>query len=159
MVYFERIDILECKECYSNKKRVTPLLKAKDCLQNHRQYVCSTCGRCICASIDDKGRYRSAFPFKSLEIAKLYLRAAEVINNSKCEIYEIENLKGRKSYKIFVSDQDLDRYLNKNKDKLCLTRDPLFKSKNYGGYAPNQLRHLTHEEVITYLIEKQQEIN
>jgi len=86
-----------CLECYSKYKRITPLLNPEDCLKNHRQYICSTCGRHICAAIDDKGRFRARFPFKSLEIARLYLRSAEVIKEKACGIYEIEDTKGRKS--------------------------------------------------------------
>jgi len=43
---------MECKECYSSKNRVTPLLEARKCLENHLQYVCGTCGRCICIDKD-----------------------------------------------------------------------------------------------------------
>ena len=107
------IDIF-CNECYSSDSRITPLAKPKDCLQNHRQYVCSTCGRCICCSVDEKGRYRAMFPFKSLEIAILYLRIAEVVTKKACGIYEIESLNGRKSYKIYSSTSELEKYLNKN---------------------------------------------
>ena len=39
---------MECKECYSEKNRTTPLLGTRECLENHLQYVCGTCGRCIC---------------------------------------------------------------------------------------------------------------
>ena len=35
---------MECKECYSDKNRITPLLGARECLENHLQYVCGTCG-------------------------------------------------------------------------------------------------------------------
>ncbi len=96
------IDIF-CNECYASDSRITPLANPKECLTNHRQYVCSTCGRSICCSVDEKGRYRAMFPFKSLEIAILYLRSAEVITGKCCSIYEIENLNGRKSYKIYSS--------------------------------------------------------
>ncbi len=37
-----------CKECYSEENRITPLLNPQDCLENHEQYICGTCGRCIC---------------------------------------------------------------------------------------------------------------
>ena len=43
---------MECKECYSDKNRITPLLGARECLENHLQYVCGTCGRCICIDKD-----------------------------------------------------------------------------------------------------------
>ncbi|MGF7109455.1 hypothetical protein J2Z29_002019 [Treponema pedis] len=33
-----------CKECYIGKNRITPLLNTVDCLENHSQYMCGTCG-------------------------------------------------------------------------------------------------------------------
>lgn len=48
----------ECPECYSNKKRATPLQNPRDCLENHLQYICGTCGRCIC--INKAGKKRLA---------------------------------------------------------------------------------------------------
>lgn len=38
-----------CPECYSDRPRATPLLNARACPENHEQYVCGTCGRCICS--------------------------------------------------------------------------------------------------------------
>lgn len=64
-----------CMECYIDENRITPLLNPLDCLANHTQYICGTCGRCICIEHDPKrGLQRWNFPFKSLEIAKLYLK-------------------------------------------------------------------------------------
>lgn len=37
-----------CVECYVDEKKITPLLNPIECLQNHMQYICGTCGRCIC---------------------------------------------------------------------------------------------------------------
>ena len=75
-----------CKECYADNNRATPLLNPEDCLSHHRQYVCNSCGRCICVDVDAKGRFRAKFPFKSLDVAILYLRAAEVVWQKPCEI-------------------------------------------------------------------------
>ncbi len=67
-----------CKECYVNKNRITPLLNPLDCLEKHTQYICGTCGRYICIERDPhRGLQRWNFPFKSLEIANLYLRVAD----------------------------------------------------------------------------------
>ena len=44
----------ECKECYSAHNRITPLLEPRNCLENHTQYICGTCGRCICIDRDEK---------------------------------------------------------------------------------------------------------
>ena len=81
-----------CKECYCEENRRTPLLNPLECLKNHTQYICGTCGRCICIEHDpNKGLQRWNFPFKSLEIAKLYLRTADYTVKKACGIYEIEN--------------------------------------------------------------------
>ena len=67
-----------CIECYSVDNRITPLLKPLECLENHTQYICGTCGRCICIEHDPvRGLQRWKFPFKLAEIAKLYLRTAD----------------------------------------------------------------------------------
>ena len=43
-----------CVECYTDENRITPLLNPVDCLRNHTQYICGTCGRCICIEHDPK---------------------------------------------------------------------------------------------------------
>lgn len=47
-----------CQECYSRENRITPLLNPLECLENHRQYICGTCGRCICIEADPKRGYK-----------------------------------------------------------------------------------------------------
>ncbi len=143
-----------CQECYSDKNRITPLLKARECLENHLQYVCGTCGRCICIDKDKiRGLQRWNFPFKSLDIAKLYLRTANYTNKKCCGIYEIENSKGRKSYKIFTSDTDLKEYLLKNKDKVCKENKAIFMMGDYKEYPNTKIKHLSKKEVEKYLSE------
>ncbi|HQH30604.1 MAG TPA: hypothetical protein PK900_06915 [Spirochaetota bacterium] len=146
-----------CQECHSKYKRITPLINPESCLRNHRQYICSTCGRHICADIDGNGRFRALFPFKTLEIAKLYLRSAEVILEKACGIYEIENDKGRKFFKIFSSDEDMNAYLSKNRGKKCKTQKPLFKTEYYKNYEDNQLRKISAKETDIYMEEKTRE--
>ena len=52
-----------CEECYVDESRATPLLRPRDCLESHTQYVCGTCGRCICIEHDPKrGLQRWNFP-------------------------------------------------------------------------------------------------
>lgn len=34
-----------CRECYVDESRKTPLLNPLECLENHTQYICGTCGR------------------------------------------------------------------------------------------------------------------
>ena len=141
-----------CQECYSKSSRATPLLKPKQCLENHTQYICGTCGRCICVEQDEKrGVRRWNFPFKTLEIAKLYLRAAEQCCQSTCGIYEIKSGTGRKSYKIFASQSDLLYYLSKNKKSSCFQMQPLFENSEFKIYKETSVRKLTSSEVVKYL--------
>lgn len=93
------------------------------------------------------------FPFKSLDIAKLYLRTADYTNKKCCGIYEIENSKGRKSYKIFASDTELNDYLSKNKDKICNGNKALFTMNEYKEFNNTQIKHLSQDEVEKYLSE------
>ena len=143
-----------CQECYSNDSRATPKLHPRECLENHKQYICGTCGRCICIECDKKRNVqRWNFPFKTLEIAKLYLRTADYTNKKCCGIYEIENSKGRKSYKIFTSDTELKKYLSKNKDKVCKNNKAVFLMNEYKEYKNTQIKHLSKDEVEKYLSE------
>ncbi len=144
-----------CQECYSDKSRITPLLKPIDCLKNHTQYICGTCGRCICIEHDSqRGLQRWNFPFKSLEIAKLYLRTADYTMKKSCGIYEISNGKGRISYKIFAETEDLQLFLKKNKDKVCKNIAPIFFVEQYKEYSNTEVRKLTAEEIEKYMSEQ-----
>lgn len=144
-----------CKECYVDNNRITPLLNPLDCLKNHTQYICGTCGRSICIEHDSKRNLqRWNFPFKSLEIAKLYLRTADYTMKKSCGVYELKNTKGRVSYKIFPSRKDLELYLKKNKDKLCETMSPVFSVVPYKEYATTEVRKLNSIEIEKYLSEK-----
>jgi len=144
-----------CQECYSDKSRITPLLKPIDCLKNHTQYICGTCGRCICIEHDsERGLQRWNFPFKSLEIAKLYLRTADYTMKKSCGIYEISNGKGRISYKIFAETEDLQLFLKKNKDKVCKNIAPIFFVEQYKEYSNTEVRKLTAEEIEKYMSEQ-----
>lgn len=143
-----------CPECYSEKSRITPLLKAEDCLKNHTQYICGTCGRCICIERDKvRGLQRWNFPFKSLDIAKLYLRTADFSMKKSCGIYEITGKSGRKSYKIFAGISDLEIFLKKNPDKSCEKMSPSFEVGEYREYRNTEVRKLTEVEIKKYLEE------
>lgn len=144
-----------CKECYVNQSRVTPLLNPLECLENHTQYICGTCGRCICIEYDpNRGLQRWNFPFKSLEIAKLYLRTADYTEKKPCGIYELKSENGRISYKIFASNEDLKLYLKKNKGKTCEKMASVFSVEKYQEFPNTQVRKLTAEEVETYMKER-----
>ena len=144
-----------CKECYVDQNRVTPLLNPVECLENHTQYICGTCGRCICIEYDpNRGLQRWNFPFKSLEIAKLYLRTADYTEKKACGIYELKSENGRISYKIFASNEDLKLYLKKNKGKTCEKMASVFSVEEYQGFPNTQVRKLTAEEVEIYMKER-----
>ena len=144
-----------CKECYSNNSRVTPLLNTEHCLKNHTQYICSACGRCICIARDDKRDvYRWSFPFKTLEIAKLYLRTAEVSCKDICGIYELTGKNNRIFYKIFHTEKDLENYLSKNKDKSCKDKKCVYISKQYIESPNAQIRKLNNDEIEIYIKER-----
>ena len=144
-----------CIECYADKNRITPLLNPLDCLANHTQYICGTCGRCICMEHDPRrGLQRWNFPFKSLETAKLYLRAADYSMKRSCGVYKIKNEKGGLSYKIFADSEDLLLYLKKNKGKTCEDMKPVFITEEYREYAATQIRKLTSDEIQKYMSER-----
>lgn len=150
---------MKCPECYSENPRITPLLGAEHCLQNHLQYICSTCGRHIC--ISSKGeRARCFMPFSSLETAMLYLKSAEILSKKVCGIYEIQDKKtGRKSYKIYAEKEDLVKYLKSNPGKLCNDMKPLYISIKYAPVKDEQICALSNEEVAAYLQEQKGEIS
>jgi len=143
-----------CPECYAADKRITPLLNPEDCLLHHRQYICSTCGRCICIEHTQRGLQRWNFPFKSLEIAKLYLRSADFSTKKACSIYEIKSEKGRVFYKIFAGEEDLKIFLKKNKDKSCDEMKPLFSMDSYEDFPNTKVKRLSIDEVEKYLSER-----
>ena len=137
-----------CQECYSEAPRITPLLKPLECLKNHTQYICGTCGRCICIEKEpQRGLQRWNFPFKSLDIAKLYLRTADYTMKTNCG-------KGRKSYKIFANNEDLYIYLQKNNKKKCLLMKPVYQKNQYLEFHHTQVRKLTAAEINTYIDER-----
>lgn len=144
-----------CVECYADENRITPLLNPRDCMENHTQYICGTCGRCICIEHDPKrGLQRWNFPFKSPETAKLYLRTADYSTKKPCGIYEIKSENGRLSYKIFANSGELQLYLKKNKGKTCESMAPVFAAGEYREYANTQVRKLTFGEVQKYMSER-----
>lgn len=144
-----------CEECYSTENRKTPLLNPLDCLENHTQYICGTCGRYICIEHDmNRGLQRWNFPFKSLETAKLYLRTADYTMKKACGIYEIETSRGRLSYKIFAEKEDLCLFLKKNKEKTCKQMAPVFTVQEYKEYPHTEVRKLTSDEIMRYMSER-----
>ena len=145
---------MACPECYSDDPRVTPILDPESCLMTHEQYVCSTCGRFICAEADEQNKYRIKNPYKSLEIAKLYLRAAESVYGGPCGIYEVEYSNGRTLYKIFHNNEDMQAYLKENTMQSCQSGEPIFKTLSYKPHDSAQVRKLSTDAIARYLEEK-----
>lgn len=143
----------ECPECYSSDNRATPLLRPKECLEDHTQYICGSCGRYICIESDSKRNLqRWNFPFKSLDIAKLYLRTADFTTKSCCGIYEIVSESGRKYYKIFKTKNDFVKYLSKNK-KTSYHDKALYQKEKFRLFPNTEIRKLNSEEIMKYLEE------
>lgn len=144
-----------CQECYTDQSRATPLINHVVCLREHTQYICGTCGRCICIEHDPKrGLQRWNFPFKTLEMAKLYLRTADYTMKKSCGIYEIKNETGRISYKIFANIEALRLFLQKNRCKTCKHMSPVFTFGVYKEYEKTQVRKLATREITKYMLER-----
>ncbi len=142
---------MECIECYSEDNTKRPRLENLDCLENHEQYICGTCGRCICIGEHPERHLRRwNFPFKTLGVAKLYLRTADYITKKCCGAYEIVSKSGRKSYKIFIDDKEMLDYLKKNKDKVCTNNKALFSANEYKEFPNTEIRKLTKKESEDY---------
>ena len=104
-------------------------------------------------SSDFVQRQRWNFPFKSLEIAKMYLRSADFTMKQPCGIYEIASKNDRLFYKIFANDEDLRVYLKKNRDKSCKDEKAVFRLKEFKEFEHTQMRKLNSEEVQKYISE------
>jgi hypothetical protein len=146
----------KCKECYSENPRITPLNGAKNCLENHKQYICLKCGRIICIDLGGERKARCFFPFATKEIAILYLKCAEIITNSCCGIYELIYKRGDKRYKIFETENELNKFLKKNKNIQCENKIPVYKNKQIWKVSSEQIKYLTKSEIKKYLSEREQ---
>lgn len=140
-----------CEECYSDNSRITPLIRPIECLKNHKQYICGTCKRLICIDENKKGLRRFNFPFKTLETAKLYLKVAEYINKTNCEIYELKKDNNRIFFKIFKDKEELNKYLKKNQ---LIYSKLVFKNFYYKEYKNTLIKRLNDEEIQKYMSER-----
>ena len=68
-------------------------------------------------------------------------------------IYEIKNSQGRISYKIFGKNEDLELFLKKNKDKTCISMEPVFVYGEFQEFPYTQVRKLTSDEIEKYMSE------
>ena len=99
-----------------------------------------------------KGLQRWNFPFKSFEIAKLYLRTADYTMKKSCGIYEIKDKNNGKTYKIFKDNEELYIYLKKNKK--CEKMNPIFKVEEYIEYPNTKVKRLNKVEIEKYIDER-----
>ncbi len=140
----------------TKKWKITPLNGARECLENHRQYICSKCGRIVCIDLGGERKARCFFPFSSKETAMLYLKCAEIITNSCCGIYELIYKRGDKRYKIFETETELEKFLKKNKEIRCENKTPVYKIKKVVNVKPEQIKYLTKDEIEKYLAERKE---
>lgn len=137
------------------QKKSNPAAKPTGLPGNHLQYICGTCGRCICINKTGKnGLQRWNFPFQSAETAKLYLRTADATEKTNCGIYEITASNGRKSFKIFRDEFTLKEYLEKNRGKSCTAMRPVYKRPEYREFPHTEIRRLTAAEAEAYIKEQ-----
>ncbi|HNX58220.1 MAG TPA: hypothetical protein PKK43_03915 [Spirochaetota bacterium] len=140
-----------CPECYADNPRSTPLRGAAACLSEHRQYICSTCGRMICADGRGERRARCFMPFGSVEEARLYLRSAEVISEGPCAIWEFVYPNGDHRFRIFAAIDERDAFLSSNRKVRSVSDDPVAKTDEYRSFPGSQLRYVTKVEAGEYL--------
>ncbi len=108
----------------------------------------------LCIERDPKrGLQRRNFPFRTADIARLYLRTADHTLKRVCGVYEIKDDKGRVSYKIFGDENELSEYLKKNKNKVC-SGSAVFSAGRYREFPDTQVRRLSAAETVKYLSER-----
>lgn len=71
-----------------------------------------------------------------------------------CGIYEIKDKNNRKRYKIFKGNDELEIYLNKNKNKICEKMNPIFKVEEYIEYSNTKVKRLSKVEIEKYIEER-----
>lgn len=136
---------MPCQECYSAYTRITPLYKPEECLRDHEQYICATCGRVICMDQQTSAIARCFRLFSSFEIAMLYLRAAELLAQGTCAIYPVKSVTSDKiGYKIFPTTSPPPG-----------AERPLFVSARFVPCKEGHIRRLTPAEIARYLKEHQ----
>ena len=97
------------------------------------------------------------FLVKRVAYTEPHVKRGVFLLQKACGIYEIENSKGRVSYKIFPDKDELSAYLKKNKDKKCELMKPVFTIGEYKEYQHTQVRMLTADEIERYMSERNDE--
>ncbi|GCF93199.1 hypothetical protein NRIC_10900 [Enterococcus florum] len=72
-----------------------------------------------------------------------------------CGIYEVISSTGRKSYKIFDSQQAFESYLSKQ-NRTAARVQPVYQQAQFKNFPATQIRKLSTEEQRTYLQEQEQ---
>ncbi len=93
-------------------------------------------------------------PFKSAEIALLYLKCAEILTGKPCGIYELVYKRGDLRYRIFESGEALQTFLKKHPDVKHDRDEPIYRSKKHVPVQENQVHYLSKKEINTYLQER-----
>lgn len=132
-----------CPECYSEYSRVTPFYASENCLKNHRQYKCKTCGRLIC--IDKRGEHSFFAKFNSENAARYLLRGAEAFFKEECAIFKKH---GNESYYFEI----LPVYGN-----LTKKNPAYFLPGTYCQPVKKQTGIISEEEVQKYIAEQKEE--
>ena len=143
-----------CPECYADNPRSTrstPLRGAEACLSGHRQYVCATCGRMICADVRGERRARCFMPFGSIDEARLYLRSAEAISGGPCAIWEFVYPNGDHRFRIFSTIDERDAFLASNRKVRSVSEYPVAETSEYLMPLVSQVRYVTKDEAEKYL--------
>ena len=68
----------------------------------------------------------------------------------------IKDKNNRKTYKIFKDNEELEIYLNKNKNKICEKMNPIFKVEEYIEYHNTKVKRLSKVEIEKYIEEIKQ---
>lgn len=94
------------------------------------------------------------FSVQNTGYCKALSEDCRLYDEKACGIYEIENSKGRVSYKIFSDKDELSVYLKKNNDKKCKLMKPVFTIGKYIEYPNTQVRKLNSDEIELYMSEQ-----
>jgi len=92
-------------------------------------------------------------PFGSLEIAMLYLKPAEKLNQGLCGIYELIYKRGDRRYRIFRNREEMHKFLKSNPNVKCENDFPVFISDRYNPVSESQIKYLDESEIKIYLDE------
>jgi hypothetical protein len=88
------------------------------------------------------------FPLKTKETTILYLKCAEIITNSCCGMYELIYKRGDKRYKVFESEDESNKFIERNKDIKYENKRPVYKSRKYIPVSEKQIKYLKWKHIL-----------